>query len=216
MLRRATLTLLLAVPFVVASFAQGRLLRAGPALGAELRRVVEPWLAPRREAPMVFVTADDRPIEDVSAAPAVPAEPPKAKHRHGKRRTFSSSPAAPVRGVFVTAGRVLELARSGVVPRGVPVPADDRRPAGILLTDVERLGVGLRNGDVLTSAVGIPARAEEDVVTAVLSARKHRAAHVSGRFWREGEEWALVVQMPYLERGSGSPTQPAVTPRAID
>lgn len=215
--RRAAFVLLLAAPFVLTSVGYIRLLEGASGLGAELRRIVQPWVMPRPQEPVAFVTADDRPIEEPSAAPSVRAAPTVAAKRGHPKGARSSEPlGAPTNGLFVHAGRVLELARAGVVPRGVPVPAGDGRPAGILLTDVERLGVGLRNGDVLTSALGAPARAEEDVVTAVLSARKQRAAHVSGRFWRAGEEWALVVQMPYVERESGSPTRPRDAPRAID
>lgn len=113
------------------------------------------------------------------------------------RRAAAPGAPAPRRGLHVSADAVLRLARSGARPRGVPVPAEGARPAGILLQDVGGLGVGLQDGDVLTMAGGAPSLAPSDVVGMVIAARGRRAALIGGQFWRDGEPWNLVVEQPY-------------------
>ncbi len=114
------------------------------------------------------------------------------------------------RGLHVPSAAVLRLARSGSRPRGVPVPAEGPRPAGILLQGVGGLGVGLQDGDVLTMAGGAPALAPSDVVGMVIAARGRRAAVIGGQFWRDGEPWNLVVEQPYPATADGA--APAVAP----
>ena len=110
--------------------------------------------------------------------------------------------AAPMpQGVFVSADKVLRLSRSGARPAGIPVNAAGTRPAGLLLTGVGGLGVGLRDGDILTHALGQPAVSEEAVVGAIIQARGARQPQLSGRVWRDGRTFALVVAQPYLDSG---------------
>jgi hypothetical protein len=75
---------------------------------------------------------------------------------------------------------------------------------------VSRLGVGLRDGDVLTEAAGTPALSPGDVISTVLAARGRSAREVSGVFWRDGEPWFLVVEQPYptAERRGLVPDRP--------
>lgn len=105
------------------------------------------------------------------------------------------------RGIFVSADRVLAIARSGARPSGIAVAASGSRPAGLMLTGVGGLGVGLRDGDILTHALGQPAVSESAVVGAVIRARGARQSQLSGRVWREGRSFSLVVAQPYLEQG---------------
>jgi S1-C subfamily serine protease len=67
------------------------------------------------------------------------------------------------------------------------------------MVGVSGLGVGVRDGDVLTEVDGAPATSVEAVVRAVVAARSARAAAVGGRFFRDGESFALVVEMPYVD-----------------
>lgn len=118
------------------------------------------------------------------------------------RETPRARPRAPTpQGLFVSADKVLRLARVGARPAGIPVDAAGGRPGGLLLTGVGGLGVGLRDGDILTHALGQPAVSEEAVVGAILRARGARQPQLSGRVWRDGRTFALVVAQPYLDSG---------------
>lgn len=101
-------------------------------------------------------------------------------------------------GIRISADSVLRLARSGIQPTGVRVGSDGERPPGLLLSGVSALGVGLREGDILTHAGGRPALSRGDVVSMVLAARGRRLPEISGIFWRDGEPWNLTVEQPYL------------------
>ena len=103
------------------------------------------------------------------------------------------------RGVFVSASKVLELARQGARPSGIAVARSGTRPAGLLLVGVSGLGVGLKDGDILTQALGRPAVSESTVVGAVIQARGARQPQLSGQIWRDGRTFPLIVVQPYLE-----------------
>lgn len=126
--------------------------------------------------------------------------PPTELDEKPPTRRARSGGAVP-KGLFVSADKVLSLARAGVRPAGIPVNAAGARPAGLLLTGVGGLGVGLRDGDILTHALGQPAVSEEAVVGAIIRARGARQPQLSGRVWREGRSFALVVAQPYLDAG---------------
>jgi hypothetical protein len=185
------LALLLALPLV--SVASAYLAdSAGRALGARLDSVTSTLL---REDP-----AEPPPVALLSEEPSasevrVLASTSKHSKKHGSKR-HGKSVQAP-RAVFVSAPVVLRLANRGARPHGVPVAASGKRPAGLLLVGVGALGVGLRDGDVLTQVAGQPALNVASVIGAVLSARGRGARTISGRFWRDGEEWSLVVEQPY-------------------
>lgn len=123
-----------------------------------------------------------------------------ADGEHGTTRMHKVS-APRAGGVFVSAERVLAIARSGARPSGIPVAASGSRPAGLMLTGVGGLGVGLHDGDILTHALGQPAVSESTVVGAVIRARGARRPQLSGRVWREGRSFSLVVAQPYLDQG---------------
>lgn len=114
-----------------------------------------------------------------------------------RRAGATGTEPVPSRGLRVSAKVVLELANGGASPEGAPVAASGDRPAGIVLSGVGGLGIGLRDGDVLTHAAGAPVRTETDVVSAVIGARNRQAHAISGRFWRDGEPWQIVVGLPY-------------------
>jgi hypothetical protein len=117
---------------------------------------------------------------------------------HGKASRGPRSPGAKSRsGVFIGANTVLRLAASGVVPEGRPVDASGGRPAGIQLSGVSALGVGVHDGDVLTEVAGRPVRTEGQVVGMVLALRARRESSISAAFYRGSERWSLVVEMPY-------------------
>ena len=130
-------------------------------------------------------------LDEVAAAQQ-DAEEPSPGVRHGVGRTTA-------RGLFVSAAAVLVLAQQGARPSGIPVPSSGARPAGLMLVGVSQLGVGLRDGDILTHALGRPAVSEAAVVGAVIRARGARQSQLSGRIWRDGKTFPLVVAQPYVE-----------------
>lgn len=113
----------------------------------------------------------------------------------------ASSAVSPARGLLVRADTVLRLARAGVVPAASPVAGGSESPAGMRLSGVSALGVGLRDGDVLTHVLGQPATSRSSVVSLVLQARARREQRISAVFWRGGVPWQLWVEMPYLRGG---------------
>lgn len=129
----------------------------------------------------------------------LPNEPADARAEGSARPSRAVAPAP--KGLFVSAEKVLGLARAGARPLAIPVGASGARPAGLLLTGVGGLGVGLRDGDILTHALGQPAVSEEGVVGAIIRARGAREPQLSGRVWRDGRSFALVVAQPYLDSG---------------
>jgi hypothetical protein len=107
--------------------------------------------------------------------------------------------AAASGSVTVRAESVLRLASVGARPSAVPVRAQGDRPAGLALIGVSGLGVGLVDGDILTHAGGAAARSAGEVVGLVIASRGARVSQISGRFWRRGRYYHLVVEQPYLE-----------------
>ena len=120
---------------------------------------------------------------------------PSAKRRT-KGRAAGKAPVA--QGVFVSAQTVLALANRRLVPRAVFVPASGARPAGLRLIGVAALGIGMRDGDVLTHVQGAPASSIAAVVDAVVRARAGNARVISGMFWRDGRSLPLAVEQPYV------------------
>ena len=203
---------LLPLPLLVALAAWGssRIADAGgAALGAALSAVAD------------VVRVEQRPAEDDDAAePIVPVvtllasdvnltaiAAPKGK------KTRAAAPAPASRSVFVSAETVLKLAESRVKPRGIRVAANGARPAGLKLVGVGALGVGLRDGDVLTTALGQPALSSSAVVRSILLARSQRVRVLEGEFFRGQERWVLRVEQPYLDEGSPGLTGPRPGPR---
>jgi len=170
---------------------------AGRALGAGLDRVAATWLsAPPAEPAPVAVLPDEPSVPEAR----VLASTSKRSKKHTTKHTKSVESQ---RAIFVSAPVVLRLANRGVRPQGVPVAAKGPRPAGLMLVGVGALGVGLRDGDVLTHVAGSPALDVGSVIYAVLSARGRGARTISGRFWRDGQPWVLVVEQPYPKAQPG-------------
>lgn len=149
----------------------------------------------------------------VLEGPALPIEPasfavaPKRKRKRAGKGT-STKTAAPRHGVFVPARAVLRLAAARVIPRAVPVGPSGTRPAGLRLVGVGGLGLGMRDGDVLTRVAGASVTSVPAVVRGVIAARAQRAREISAEFWRDGEAWSLVVEQPYVDSSSAGVAPP--------
>jgi hypothetical protein len=163
--------------------------RLGDRIAARLIEVVPPPPPPRATedewsgaAELAFDTRSD-----VRAAAFQSKQPQK-----------SSRPrVTPKQGIRVTSAQVLALAARGAMPRAVFVKSTVEHPAGLLLSGVSALGIGLRDGDILTDAAGEKATSVAMVVGLVLAARSRRASDISGRFYRGGVPFLLTVEQPY-------------------
>ena len=112
-------------------------------------------------------------------------------------RAPSHARAKPLSGIRISSAQVLALAARRAMPNALFVRANAQHPAGLLLSGVSALGVGLQDGDVLTDAAGQKASSVARVVGVVLAARARQAAEISGRFYRGGVPFSLIVEQPY-------------------
>jgi hypothetical protein len=121
---------------------------------------------------------------------------PGAPRRPARR----AKPRRAAHAVFIGHDTMLRLVNSGVIPEGRPVPRTAQRPGGIQLSGVQALGIGLEEGDVLTEVEGRSVTEQAQVVTTVLVALARRTPTMSGAFFRKGERWSLIVEIPYDAR----------------
>lgn len=149
-------------------------------------------LAPGEPTPVASL--ETQPFEEQVTVSREPAG-----RSSGAKRSKATVPRsrAPGHAVFVTSAQVLALAARRTIPQAVPVPATTAHPAGLKLLGVSALGVGLRDGDVLTDAAGLKASSVGAVIGAVIAARARLSPVISGRFFRAGEPYSLTVEQPY-------------------
>ena len=194
-------SLAVAAPFALAAWGSARLARAsGDALGAAIAIAASSLPAPGQgllDPPRARGTI----VDPADAASVVFEDLPDLDaaaiaEKSGKKKP-SSTTSHPARGIRVSAATVLRLANRGVRPSGSAVAANADRPAGLVLQGVSGLGVGLRDGDVLTQVAGAPASSTGAVIGAVLAARQRRAPAMSGVVYRGADKIALYVEMPY-------------------
>ncbi|HEY4157884.1 MAG TPA: hypothetical protein VGM29_07295 [Polyangiaceae bacterium] len=181
--------LALALPFAALSWRLHVLSdQAASRVGAELAALAAP-LAPSTQP-------EDEPLELFSDI-AFPLEAPVDDGLPAKRAGRHARRSKQVADVRVSAARVLALAERRALPHATPVPANGVRPAGLQLRGVSALGLGVRDGDVLTDAAGTPALSAAAVVGVVVAARTHHASEISGRIFRGAEPYTIVVEQPY-------------------
>ncbi|HET9957054.1 MAG TPA: hypothetical protein VFQ61_21305 [Polyangiaceae bacterium] len=179
--------------------------RLGTSLG-EWAALEANWLKPVLVAAPPVAPASPPPIYEPEPTPIAPEEAPALQAPSGSakkskktpRKPATSGAPAPARGVFVSAANVLRLAQARAVPHAVFVPASGARPAGLQLAGVGGLGIGMRDGDILTRVSGAPVSSVGEVVARVIAARAQRAARIGGEFWRNGEVYNLIVEQPYV------------------
>lgn len=99
--------------------------------------------------------------------------------------------------ILVPEGAVLCIASQGVQPSGKPVGAKGKRPAGVSLSGVSRLHLGVRDGDVLTEIMGQPVRSVIHGVALIIAARANKLPAISGTIWRGMRSYAVTVEQPY-------------------
>jgi hypothetical protein len=100
--------------------------------------------------------------------------------------------------IRVSSDTVFRIAQSGRRPSGKPVAAIGRRPAGIQVFGAAALGIGVRDGDVLSDVSGVPVTTVGQVFALVIAARGARQSVIQGRLWRGQRSYTIVVEQPYL------------------
>lgn len=159
---------------------------------------------------------------EVAAADVPDATPGQAAPEVPKTRVKSNHAKAQGGSLFVSAERVLALSKHARVPASRYVPASGERPSGLQVAGVSGLGIGVKDGDVLTKVAGAEVRSSAAVISTVLRLRARKATQISGEFWRGRERWQIVFEMPYLEPrvapgdGSGAEPSPAPSPPGHD
>jgi hypothetical protein len=136
---------------------------------------------------------------DDELEPALGAANDARGTKKGKPRKAAPAPRKLQGTVHVGARTVLDLASSRARPSAVTVAGAGSRPSGLRLKGVSALGIGLRDGDVLTHVAGQHVTAKSDVVAIVLTLRSRQVRDIEAVFWRDGKPWRLVVEQPYPE-----------------
>jgi hypothetical protein len=194
--------------FGVARIGQSFADRWGTEIGREVAAVAQhlrpaPAPPPGPEASALDSDFAEPPI--ATASDDNPALAAPGQRKGGQKR----KPGPPAKlGVFVSAATVLRLAQASAMPRAVAVGPQGARPAGLRLIGVSGLGIGMRDGDVLTSVLGARVGATGEVVSRVIAARARRAREISGEFWRNGVSGSIVVEQPYLDEAAAHSAPP--------
>lgn len=181
---------LLGAPFLfVAHAVHGSAERVSHAVAQTLLRVTaslapQPVAAPREPAASLS--------PDNWAQPVVLSRPLRGRPGASPRR-----PSAPT-GLFVSKETVLRLAQSAARPQGAFVGPSAEHPAGLQLSGVNGLGIGVQDGDILIEALGMTPRAPGQVIGAILEARARQERWLSGTLWRAGQTLRITVEQPYL------------------
>lgn len=182
---------------------------AAPALAAQLVRFAEAVAsllpAPASPPPPLPPSPGARSIAALGDPPS-----PAALQQPGDRPSVRPRPTP--RGVLVRKERVLAAARGGIRPSGHAVPATWERPAGVALTGVGALGVGLRDGDVLTHVNGQPVSSPNLVVALAAGALRSGAGGISGEVWRGRQRLMLTVELPRVRFNADAPPPAASGP----
>jgi hypothetical protein len=102
-----------------------------------------------------------------------------------------------LRAIHVDTNTVLCIAQMGIQPSGKLVPPKGKRPAGIALSGVTALGIGVLDGDILTDVLGQPVRSQFQVIAMVMAARGANMSTISGTLWRGTRAYSVMVDQPY-------------------
>jgi hypothetical protein len=167
---------------------------------ALLLRVTAPFAAPA----MPEAAAEAEAAVDVSSAAAPLGFDAVTVTKPPAGRNVKPLPKAKPAALFVSEATVLKLAQSAARPHGSFVAASPQHPAGLRLSGVAALGIGVQDGDILIEALGITPRAPGQVIGAIIEARAKQARFLSGTLWRQGQTFPITVEQPYLN--SRSPT----------
>jgi hypothetical protein len=188
-------SLALGVPFVVAAHNASSLVTplATTAVAGLLRATA--LLQPAAAATPEPDADEVAPIEPAALTFDVATKP-------AARRSFKA-PQKPG-AVFVSEASVLKLAKTAARPQGAFVAQTAQHPAGLRLSGVAALGIGVQDGDILIEALGATPRSPGQVIGAILEARAKQARFLSGTLWRNGQTFRITVEQPYVDARSPS------------
>ncbi len=112
---------------------------------------------------------------------------------------FSKQPqtAETRRSIYITSTTVLCLAQQGFQPTGKPVVAKGKRPAGVAVFGVSGLGLGVRDGDIVTEILGQPVRSVAQGITLIFIARASNRPTITGTVWHAMRPSGVTVEQPY-------------------
>jgi hypothetical protein len=191
----------------IARVVAGSVLLGAPfALTAHAASAMVAPLTHRAVALLVDMTAHlaapaaDLPAEAAAPAPLAPTElgfEAVTKSKSAARRSVKPNPQSKPSALFVSGATVLKLAQTSARPRGSFVAASAQHPAGLQLTGVAALGIGVQDGDILIEALGMTPRAPGQVIGAIIEARAKQARFLSGTLWRHGQTFPITVEQPY-------------------
>ncbi|MES1183919.1 MAG: hypothetical protein ABUL60_08880 [Myxococcales bacterium] len=192
-------SVVLGAPFALSAYAASSLVEPFTQRAVALLMMGTAPLAASLPAPAELGT------EEPSDAPSTSSElvfdaATKSTAHHGPKPAPKAKPAA----LFVSAATVLKLAQSNARPRGSFVGATAQHPAGLRLTGVAALGIGVQDGDILTEALGITPHGPGEIIGAIIEARAKQARFLSGTLWRQGQSFNLTVEQPYVPARSPS------------
>jgi hypothetical protein len=199
--RVLVLSIALGAPFWLAS-------RAAAGLVAPLSRTL---VAALSAAVAPLESQSGRPLEEQPENVVAPAplelsfEPIQSSGERARVRSRAPVKPGPPAALFVSQATVLRLAQTSARPRGSFVAETADHPAGLLLSGVAGLGIGVRDGDILVDALGAIPRSAGQVIGAIIEARAKQARYLSGRIWRQGQTFAITVEQPYVPAPPASP-----------
>jgi hypothetical protein len=179
-------------------------------LGGLAQRMQEE--APTEAMPVSEVVSDEADTAAEVDADAASTDPNHKAFRRGafargtrqsnkSRAPTKAAPTAiarPLPSLYVSSDRVLRIANMGQRPNGKPVTADRKRPAGVQVFGASALGVGVRDGDVITRVSGVPVTSPNQIIALVIAARGARAKAISAQVFRGQRSYTLTVEQPYL------------------
>ena len=193
--------LLLGAPFLLAAHAANALL-------APLSFHIVTALM-RATAPFSAVAAPEPQAAATDVAPGAPQLSFDVDTKSPVRRAVKPRSLAKPSALFVSEATVLKLAQSAVRPRGSFVGKSLEHPAGLRLSDVAGLGIGVQDGDILIEALGITPRTPGQIIGAIIEARAKQARLLSGTLWRQGQTFLITVEQPYVDLGVRTSAAPA-------
>lgn len=149
------------------------------------------------ETPRAALVMTEEPEpESIAEAPSAGKQKPKQKQKQGAKSRSGEADRLP--SIHIPARRVLELANAGRRPSGRSVTAEGNRPAGVQVFGASALGVGVRDGDVITRVNGVAVNSANQVIALVIAARGARQPAISATVYRGQRSYTLTVEQPYL------------------
>jgi hypothetical protein len=178
----------LAMPFLAMPFATRAMLTPwAQTAAARLDRVAIALELQQAQTPAPLA-----PLPDAAAVAALDGS-------IGSSATADAAVPPLVMGLTVPRQRVEQAARAGHRPSGSGAAATSWRPAGLSLSGASGLGVGLRDGDVVTRVGGTPARSVGAVTGAVSAALDARQPAIVAEVWRGRQRIIVTVELPHDE-----------------